>query len=542
MIPFASQRGGGQDLASHLMNTYDNEVAEVAHVRGAIASDLHGAFKEWQVQAEALTRCKEYLYSLSINPDPRQGPLTRAQYMDYIARTEDMLGLEEQPRAIVFHTKYGREHCHVVWSRIDAVNGKAVHLAFDHDKLMRVTRAFARDHDLRLPPGYEKSRQKGQESLYEREQKRQTGLSKEDHMRAVTLAWQHSDSARAFVQSLSEKGYLLATGKRPYVLVDLYGGTHALSRLIDDKSVRTADVRAFLEKEFPPQSLPQVEDAIALAERHRAVVERDNDQDRRASALAALKQQQATRRHSLKAERTTLEARHALASVRLAERQRAARDALRHRYLEDRRATLRARAENRPTGLAAFLGKVTGVESLRALIHKHQDAQRLKAFGATLASLKGEQARELRAHDLQAKAEALELARREKALTRVDRRETVAMLRDLRAEGRVLSRGEEGVMPSLANIARIEKAARRARDFTPAHRPGEARESFERAETRSPTELPDLLSAFARAARQQRQERETGGDKAPGLDRMARPSGERDQAQERDRPPDRGRD
>ena len=51
MIPFASQRGGGQDLAAHLMNAYDNEVAEVAHIRGAIAGDLHGAFKEWQVQA-----------------------------------------------------------------------------------------------------------------------------------------------------------------------------------------------------------------------------------------------------------------------------------------------------------------------------------------------------------------------------------------------------------------------------------------------------------------------------------------------------------
>lgn len=72
---------------------------------------------------------------------------------------------------------------------------------------MRVTRAFARDHGLRLPPGYEKSRDKGQETLYDREKKRQTGLSKEDHMRAVTQAWQQSDSARAFVQALSAQGY-----------------------------------------------------------------------------------------------------------------------------------------------------------------------------------------------------------------------------------------------------------------------------------------------------------------------------------------------
>lgn len=37
MIPFASQRGSGQDLATHLLNAYDNELAEVAHLRGAIA-------------------------------------------------------------------------------------------------------------------------------------------------------------------------------------------------------------------------------------------------------------------------------------------------------------------------------------------------------------------------------------------------------------------------------------------------------------------------------------------------------------------------
>jgi hypothetical protein len=110
-----------------------------------------------------------------------------------------MLGLKDQPRAVVFHVKEGREHCHVVWSRIDAEHRRAVHLAFDHDKLMRVTRAFARDHGIPLPKGYEKSRQVGQVSLYEQVQKQETGLSKADHMREVTDAWQQSDDARAFV-------------------------------------------------------------------------------------------------------------------------------------------------------------------------------------------------------------------------------------------------------------------------------------------------------------------------------------------------------
>ena len=86
MIPFGSQRALGQDLATHLLNAQDNERLEVAQVRGAVARDLHGAFAEWEAQAHTLTRCTNYLYSLSINPDQRQGRLTREQYLDYIDR------------------------------------------------------------------------------------------------------------------------------------------------------------------------------------------------------------------------------------------------------------------------------------------------------------------------------------------------------------------------------------------------------------------------------------------------------------------------
>lgn len=66
MIPKGNQRGAGQNLATHLMNSYDNERVEIADMRGAVAQDLHGAFKEWFAQSKA-TRCREYLYSLSIN-------------------------------------------------------------------------------------------------------------------------------------------------------------------------------------------------------------------------------------------------------------------------------------------------------------------------------------------------------------------------------------------------------------------------------------------------------------------------------------------
>ena len=109
MIPFASQRGSGQDLATHLQNEIDNEKVEIYDLRGSVADDLDGAFAEWKAQADNLTKCKNYLYSLSVNPDQRQGELNKEQYLDFLQRVEDTLGLEHQPRALVFHVKDGHD-------------------------------------------------------------------------------------------------------------------------------------------------------------------------------------------------------------------------------------------------------------------------------------------------------------------------------------------------------------------------------------------------------------------------------------------------
>ena len=277
MIPFASQRAGGQDLATHLMNEFDNEYVELAHVRGAIARDLHGAFAEWEAQAGALTRCRQYLCSLSVNPDQLQGRLTREQYLDYIDRAEEKLGLTGQPRAVIFHMKddgYGRlrEHCHVVWSRVDAKAGKAVQLSFFKEKLMTVTREFALDHGLDLPDGYRRHEEKllrrnRQLTGYDGIKQKETGISHEERMQAVTSAWQRSDSGKAFVSALEDLGYVLARGRNEsrLVLVDIYGHTTALTRLIDDPAVKMKHVRERLGPEYEPGSLPTVEQAQALA-------------------------------------------------------------------------------------------------------------------------------------------------------------------------------------------------------------------------------------------------------------------------------------
>lgn len=141
IITKASQRANGQELAVHLPNTRDNERGEIVHVRGAVAQDLSGAFEEWDAISKT-TKCRKYLYCLSLNPHPRQGPLTRRQYRDYVTRVEKRLKLGGQPRVIVFHIREGREHCHVVWSRIISAELKALPISHDRESLQIITRAL----------------------------------------------------------------------------------------------------------------------------------------------------------------------------------------------------------------------------------------------------------------------------------------------------------------------------------------------------------------------------------------------------------------
>jgi hypothetical protein len=457
MIPFGSQRGSGQDLATHLLNAHDNEQVEVESVRGAVARDLHGAFTEWEAHAHALTRCRKYLYSLSINPDPRQGELTREQYADYIARAEEQLGLAGQPRAVIFHTKNGRAHCHVVWSRIDVESGKAVQISFDRQKLMDVTRAFARDHDLRLPAGYDRDaddhHRRDQLSLYEKAQQDRTGISKEQRIAEVTAAWRQSDSAKAFVRALEEQGYILANGKRPYVLIDRYGEMNALPKLIDDRQVRTKDVRAFLEMDFPPESLPSVEQARAQAaqrqrareDAHRSREARQREErtirkpDDRAERLRAA---QENRRRPFEKAAAKLQARQAAERLKLAARQHDEKRRLEGALHDQIERIQRSREQNRPTGLAAFLGRVTGMDFLVRALRAHQDARRQRQHEQQKSALADRHRTEQRQLDRLHQVQSLEVTRRLKALARVEERERQSLETCLMRERREQERGE----------------------------------------------------------------------------------------------------
>ena len=512
MIPKASQRGEGQDLATHLQNAFDNEYVEIADLRGAVARDLHGAFAEWEVCAHAMTGCRNYLYSLSVNPDPAQGPLTRAQYLDYVDRVEAKLNLSGQPRAIVFHIKEGREHCHVVWSRIDAEQGKAIHQAFDHQKLMMVTRQFARDHDLLLPDGMTKDAGRDRDkkrrlSLYEKHQQDTTGLTKEERMAQVTEAWRRSDNARAFVRALQDLGYVLATGKRPYVLVDLYGEMNALPKLIDDRTVRTKDLRAFLERDFPPKSLPSVEEAKALVAQYRQAIEEFRKAQGHADRIDALKRSQAERRRPLEAEKAAMQARHVFEAEQLGARHHGEKRTLQSAFDSETKRIDQQRGGRRATGLVAILARVSGFNLLRRRLDKHQDRRRQDRLVEDGRALDDAQARARR--DLQRRHEAqnLDLDRRLRGLAQVDARELQSLETAVQKVQRVRSRARGGgnKMPAL-NLD-LKPRGRRDAAFKAINRYGSRVALEEETPPAMPQRLLSLRDDFTRAA---------GGDGAGG--------------------------
>ena len=90
MILVGNQRGGGRDLARHLMKA-ENERVEVAELRGFIANDLDGAFRETYAISRG-TRCQQYLFSLSLNP-PKGASVSNEDFERAAAKVEVKLGL-----------------------------------------------------------------------------------------------------------------------------------------------------------------------------------------------------------------------------------------------------------------------------------------------------------------------------------------------------------------------------------------------------------------------------------------------------------------
>lgn len=253
MIIKASQRSGGTQLGLHLLKT-ENEQVEIHEVSGFVSETVMGAMKEAQAMAMG-TRCKQYLFSVSLNP-PETEAVRVEVFEGAIAKIEERLGLEGQPRMVVFHEKEGRRHAHVVWSRIDAETMTARQLSFYKSKLQEVSRELFLDNGWKMPRGLmaHGERDPRNFTLAEWQQAKRAGLNPHDLKGMVQDCWAVSDNRESFARALEERGLYLAKGdRRGHVAVTYEGEVFALSRLIDKKA---KDVTAKLGK---PDDLLSVE-------------------------------------------------------------------------------------------------------------------------------------------------------------------------------------------------------------------------------------------------------------------------------------------
>lgn len=241
MILKGSQRSGASNLSAHLMNDRDNDHVTLFELRGFVARDLQGALDEAYAISKG-TKCQQFMFSLSLNP-PKGVDATEQDLIDAVERAEQALGLDDQPRAVVFHEKEGRRHAHAVWSRIDAASMKAINLPHFKNRLMTLSRELYLDHGWELPNGLRRDGGKSplNFTLAEWQQAKRLKLDPREIKQSFIDAWERSDSAKGFAHALEEKGYFLARGdRRGFVALDVNGEVFSVPRMI---GIKTKEVK-----------------------------------------------------------------------------------------------------------------------------------------------------------------------------------------------------------------------------------------------------------------------------------------------------------
>lgn len=261
MMIKAKERGDGPQLARYLLTMRDNEHVELHEVRGFVSDDLLGALGEADAIARG-TRCQNYLFSVSLNP-PEGAQVSTEAFEQVADQVERKLGLEGQPRAIVFHEKDGRRHAHVVWSRIDTQRMRAINLSHYKAKLRDVSRQLFLDHGWDMPRGLQDKRLRDPLNFTRAEwqQAKRAGLNPKEIKAIFQQAWKLSDSKAAFAQALKERGFWLAKGdRRDFVAIDYRGEAYAIARYT---GIRTKEVQDKLGDPNQLRSAEEIKTEIA---------------------------------------------------------------------------------------------------------------------------------------------------------------------------------------------------------------------------------------------------------------------------------------
>jgi hypothetical protein len=262
MIIKGQSRGRSRQLAAHLLRQDQNESIRLYEVRGTVASDVEGALAEMEARGAA-TASKRPLYHASISPEAYT-PLTDAQIRIAVDTLEEALGFSAQPRVIVVHRKESREHVHVVWSRVDMVENRAIPDSWNyrcHEEVARTLETLFGHRPIPRSGSRKRAPARRTRALrdYELRQEERSGKPTSQIMAEITALWRSSSSGETFCARLDEAGYRLARGdRRVLVVIDRNGEVHSLARRID--GANTHDIRKRFQ-DIDLQALPSVSEA-----------------------------------------------------------------------------------------------------------------------------------------------------------------------------------------------------------------------------------------------------------------------------------------
>jgi len=336
MIIEGNQRGYASQLAKHLMNIEDNDHIVVHEVSGFYSENVEEALREMHITSRA-TKCTQFMFSVSLNP-PQNEKVPIEHFEEAIEEIEQKMGLDDQPRVIVFHEKEGRRHAHCVWSRINADTMTAINLPFYKRKLNEISKEQYLKHDWNMPRGFI-DRKYANPLNFTREQWQQAKRTKDDPRMIKQIfkqAWEQSDNKQSFEKALQEYGFALARGdKRGFVAVDYKGEVYSLSKWA---GVKTKELKQRLGS---PKNLLSVQE---VKEDHAQKMTK-----RLKEYINEVRQERSKKFEPLKG-----------ASLIIRERHRAARERLEIKQAERHIVEEKQRTSRLPKGLFGLLSRLTG--------------------------------------------------------------------------------------------------------------------------------------------------------------------------------------
>ena len=225
-------------------------------MKDTATQDLKEALQDMQI-AVKMTKGKAGLYHAQINPAIGEN-MDGGQWKYAVDEMERRLGLDNQPRAVVYHEKKGRPHMHVVWQRTDTEKGRVIGNSNDY----YIHKQLGRDLEKTFNHKQLHNEFTNQwEKMGERQQAERGGYNSVKQMKArVKSVWEQNPTAEKLRSALRKVGFELAKGKKTPVILSKDGDIHSLARY---SGAKAKAVRERLKPIY--DQLPDAERARAKA-------------------------------------------------------------------------------------------------------------------------------------------------------------------------------------------------------------------------------------------------------------------------------------